>query len=520
LEWRRGQPPRAVQEFKRRKDLSMRRFGTAFAVALVALCVTAGCNDYGNTFQNNSGALITSISPSSIPAGQTSDLTITVIGVGFVPKTVVQWNQKTIATTVAVDANNNVLSVTAVVPKAQLANPGRAFVNTLNPASDNQHNGLSNSIAFIINVPPNPAPSLTSISPTIASPGSGDVSLTVSGAGFVQNSATNGVPLNGSVVQWNTGTSITQLNTTFGSASSLTATVPAALLTTESCASVSVFTGPAVDPNNPGGNGGGGTSSSQTFTVSANPNFCPAAAMQSAVAIAEETPAVSADGRFVAYTGQSGTHAQIFLRDTCEGAAEGCATQTALLSAAHDGADGNADSHNPSISSDGRYIAFSSGSTNLVAETPAGKQIFLRDTCHGAASGCKPHTELISVDPGGLLSATDNLLPSISSSGRFVAFLSVKSATTKTTAGQGNNGVRQVFVRDTCLGAASGCTPKTTRISAQPGDASSVPGKIAGPAISGTGSAVAIADNRSATLFTRSVAVDDKVFLAITKNQN
>jgi len=504
----------------RRKDLLMKRFGTALAVALVALCVTAGCNDYGNTFQNNTGALITSVSPSSIPAGQTSDLTITVQGAGFVPKTVVQWNQKTIATTVAVDANNNVLGVTAVVPKALLANPGRAFVNTLNPASGSQNNGLSNSVAFIINVPPNPVPGLTSFSPAIASPGSGDVALTVSGSGFVQNTATNGAPLNGSVVQWNTGTSVTQLTTTFGSASSLTATIPAMLLTTESCPSVSVFTGPAVDPNNPGGNGGGGTSSSQTFTVSTNPNFCPAAAMQSAVAIADETPAVSTDGRFVAYTAQSGTHSQIFLRDTCEGAAGDCKPQTTLLSAALDGVEGNADSHNPSISSDGRYIAFSSAATNLAAETPAGKQIFLRDTCHGVASGCKQQTQLISVDASGLLSATDNLLPSISSSGRFVAFLSVKSATTKTTTGQANNGVRQVFVRDTCIGAASGCTPKTTRISAQPGDASSVPGKMAGPAVSGTGAAVGIADNHSATLFTRSVAVDDKVSLAITKNQN
>src|SRR5215475_781520 len=290
--------------FKRRKDFSMKRFGTAFAVALVTLCVTAGCNDYGNTFQNNTGALLTSISPNSIPAGQTSDMTITVTGAGFVAKTVVQWNQKTIATTVAVDANNNVLSVTAVVPKALLANPGRAFVNTLNPASDSQHNGLSNSLAFIINVPANAAPSLTSIAPTIAAPGSGDVSLTVSGANFVQNTAASGVPLNGSVVQWNTGTSITQLTTTFGSASSMTATVPAALLTMESCASVSVFTGPTVDPNNPGGNGGGGTSGSLTFTVSTNASFCPAPAVQSAAAIADETPAVSADGRFVAFTGQ------------------------------------------------------------------------------------------------------------------------------------------------------------------------------------------------------------------------
>jgi Tfp pilus assembly protein FimT len=127
------------------------------------------------------------------------------------------------------------------------------------------------------------------------------------------------------------------------------------------------------------------------------------------------------------------------------------------------------------------------------------------------------------MDPNGLLSATDNLLPSISSSGRYIAFLSVtaaKSSNAKTTTGQVNTGVRQVFIRDTCIGAASGCTPKTTRISTQPGDANSVGGKPAGPAVSGNGSGVGIVDNHSATLFTRSVAVDDRVFLAITKSQN
>jgi len=36
--------------------------------------------------------------------------------------------------------------------------------------------------------------------------------------------------------------------------------------------------------------------------------------------------------------------------------------------------------------------------------------------------------------------------------------------------------------------------------------------------MSGSGSGVGIVDNHSATLFTRSVAVDDRVFLAITKS--
>ena len=535
-EWRSGTSPRNPRRrprarFKRGMVLAMKRFGTAWAVALVALCVTAGCNDYGNTFQVNTGASLTSLSPANIPAGGSTDLILTVIGGGFVAKTVVQWDGQKLDTTVTTDVNGNVTNVTAKVPAALTAKPGRHFVNTLNPSTSKQDNGLSNTLAFIVTVPANPQPTLSGISPNMAAPGSADVTLTVTGTNFVKPSVTGCANTDGSLVQWNTTNSTTCLVTTFTSATQLTATVPANLLTTESCATVTVFTGPAIDTTNSGiGGGGGGTSNAETFTVSTNASFCPAAAVAAnvAVAAAEETPAVSLDGRFVAFTGAPGgsgasgqrsAHTQIFLRDTCEGASSDCTPKTTLLSSAMDGTEGNADSHSPSITSDGRYVAFSSAATNLASETPSGKQIFLRDTCRGAASGCTPKTELISTDPNGLLSATDNLLPSISSSGRFVAFLSVKSANAKSTGTSQNNGVRQVFVRDTCIGAPSGCTPKTTRISTQPGDATSVGGKPAGPAISSNGSAVGITDNHSASLFTRSVAVDDRVFLAITKEQ-
>jgi hypothetical protein len=508
----------------------MKRFGTALAaVALLTLCVTAGCNDYGNTFQQNTGAFLQSLSPANIPSGG-ADFTLTVIGAGFVAKTLVQWDSNNIETTVTLDANNNVTSVTAKVPAALTATPGRHFVNTLNPPRNKQDNGLSNTVAFIVTVPANPVPIVTSISPAIAAPGSADVTLTVTGSSFVQNTATSPNPTNGSYVVWSNGTTSTNLATTFGSTTLLTATVKASLLTTESCAKVAVFTPPSVDPNSSTGNGGGGTSlNPQTFTISTNASFCPAAAQasQAVATVAEETPAVSLDGRFVAFAGtpngQQNAPTQIFLRDTCEGAASDCKPQTTVLSATESGTEGNADSHTPSISSDGRYVAFSSAATNLVADAPSGKQIFLHDTCRGAASSCKPQTQLISIDPNGLLSATDNLLPSVSSSGRFVAFLSVtasKSPNTKTNAGQMNTGVRQVFVRDTCIGATGSCTPKTTRISTQPGDANTVGGKPAGPAMSGNGAAVGIADNHSATLFMRSVAVDDRVFLAITNSQN
>jgi hypothetical protein len=47
----------------------MKRSWTALAVAAVAVIVVAGCNDYGNTFQNNTGARVLSVAPSVISAG-------------------------------------------------------------------------------------------------------------------------------------------------------------------------------------------------------------------------------------------------------------------------------------------------------------------------------------------------------------------------------------------------------------------------------------------------------------------
>src|SRR5229473_7019048 len=157
-----------------RKDegVSMKRSWTALAVALSAIFAVASCNDYGNTFQNNTGAVLSFLSPSQIPAG-TGDLTLSLQGAGFVLKTVVQWNGKPLVTTVAVDSTGAALGnlVTAVVPAAMLAKPGTATVLTVNPASGAGRNGLSNTLTFIIDNPSNPVPSVSVVAPTCAAPG-------------------------------------------------------------------------------------------------------------------------------------------------------------------------------------------------------------------------------------------------------------------------------------------------------------------------------------------------------------
>ena len=132
---------------------------------------------------------------------------------------------------------------------------------------------------------------------------------------------------------------------------------------------------------------------------------------------------VSADGRFVAFVstatnlvpGVSGL--QIYLHDTV-------GNVTSLVSQDNSGGlvAGTAVSSTPSISADGRFVAFVSQSTNLLGPAvPAvlAGQVYVRDTLTNL-------TRLVSQDnsgglvPGIGLSST----PSISADGRFVAFVS------------------------------------------------------------------------------------------------
>ena len=552
----------------------MKRFLTAMAVAVCAVFFVAGCNDYGNTFQSPGGAALSFLSPSQVSAGS-GQFTLTPNGSGFVKGTLVQWNGKTCPlstssaastasciTNITLDTNNNVTALTATITAALIAKPGTATVNTINPNSNygTGTNGLSNTITFIINNPANPVPTVASVSPACIVAGN-PLTMTVNGTNFL-NGSTDSSQV--STVNWSFGGSQLQLTApTASTATQISVTIPAGNISAPGSASVTVYNPPSPPvPNIPGstGSGGGTSTPAMTVTVQAAGTTCPAAAKTQAnpsleAAVSEETPAVSLDGRYVAYTAVSGDHAQIFLRDTCEGASADCQAQASLVSVSSIGEPASGDSHTPSMSSDGRYIAFSSDATNLAENAPTGRQIYLRDTCAHADASCKASTILISTDSGGMLVGTESILPSISSSGRFVAFLAITpshapnhlSAEAKSSGGANNSGYRQVFVRDTCLGFrpspffstsgefrlrsdpaqdntlrgfAPSCTPKTTRISVQPGDGAGADANPAGPALSGQAKHVAMVGAKTSTLFTRSVPVDDRVFLAITSGQD
>jgi hypothetical protein len=352
----------------------MKQFWTALAVAIAAIFGLSGCNDYGNTFQNNTGALLSFLSPSQISAGG-SDFTLTLQGSGFVLKTVVQWNGKTLATTVPVDSTGAALGnvVTAAVPAGLVAKPGVATVLTVNPASGAGNNGLSNSVAFIINPPPNPLPGLTSISPTNAAAGSPQLTLMLNGSSFLP--ATD--PSGGSQVSWSFNGAQKKLAVLpGGSSSQIQATVTSDLLvnsgSTNLTANVTVFNPPSPAPSGCitacTGGGGGGSSAPAIFTICPSTGCPPGTTAASAAAalVAEETPALSLDGRYVAYTAMQNDRAQIFVRDTCEGAPTSCQPHTTLLSAAADGTPANDESHAPSMSSDAGHLCWGGGFLQIV----------------------------------------------------------------------------------------------------------------------------------------------------------
>ena len=100
-------------------------------------------------------------------------------------------------------------------------------------------------------------------------------------------------------------------------------------------------------------------------------------------------------------------------------------------------------SGNPAISADGRFVAFESVASNLVAgDTNRADDVFVRDRLAGV-------TRRVSVGAGGQANGS-SFSPAISANGRSVAFGSSSSNLVR----GDTNGTFDVFVRDPLLGPA------------------------------------------------------------------
>jgi Tol biopolymer transport system component len=160
-------------------------------------------------------------------------------------------------------------------------------------------------------------------------------------------------------------------------------------------------------------------------------------------------PSISADGRYVAFQSAAsnlvpgaGGNNDIFLRDRIAG-------ETTIVSVTTDGTPADFYSENPSISADGRYIAFQSEASNLVVGDSNGlvDDIFVHEVSTG-------ETTLVSVSSNGTQGNFQSIAPSISADGRYVSF---ESFADNLVSGDTNNAT-DVFLRDRLTG-------ETTRVS-------------------------------------------------------
>ncbi|MEG4170409.1 MULTISPECIES: calcium-binding protein [unclassified Microcoleus] len=158
---------------------------------------------------------------------------------------------------------------------------------------------------------------------------------------------------------------------------------------------------------------------------------------------------LSADGRFVAFSslatnlvpGDTNNTNDIFVRDLLTNTTTRVSTNSA-------GNQANGESYNPSLSADGRFVAFSSFATNFVpGDTDNNIDIFVRDLLTNT-------TTRVSTNSAGNEGNSNSNSASISTDGRFVAF---HSSASNLVPGDTNNR-SDIFVRDTLANT-------TTRVS-------------------------------------------------------
>jgi Tol biopolymer transport system component len=394
-----------------------------------------------------------------------------VFGAGFTSSSMVQWNGSARPTTLL-----NAGELQAQIPATDLAKAGTFPITVANSGSKG---GTSLPVNFVVSVAP---PTVSSVSPSTSVAGGAAFTLTVTGANYTQDT----------VVEWNGSPRVTK----FSSITSLTAQILASDIAMAGTDSIVV-----VNPQ-----GAGGASAPFPYVVTAAgaaqaakfPQVVSVNAQGGAANGASESPAISADGRYVAFYSEaknllaSGAFGNVFVRDTCAGVTAACTPSTRAIDVSVDGSAANGKTGRQlSISGDGRFVAFVSRATNLVsASTSAASgywSVYVRDLCAGAnvPAGCAPHTELLSVGVNGESANGPSASPSLSGDGRFAAFVSSAA----NISAEVNLAHPQVFVRDTCAGptATKSCLPRTSIVAMDEDDV---------PAKTQTGRPVISADGR------------------------
>ena len=340
-------------------------------------------------FTSNPAPTLISALDTSVPAGWPG-FQLHVYGTNFVAASVLRWNGMNRPTTVISSTE-----LAGAIPPDQLASPGTAQVSVNNPSSGGGSSGMLP--IQIQSVSPDAAGVIersdigTDLTEPDANSGSGLQTVSSNGRFVVfLSSAANLIPPN-------TETEFFEDN----------------LFLRDTCIGAQAGCVPSLTFISPAG---------------------------------DYTPAISANGRFVAFKSDAG----VSLHDSCEGAPAGCVPSIRTIDDSSNGEDGQV-----SLSADGRFAVFFSGDLECgYWDVCGGAQVFLIDTCAGTSSGCTPSTRAISPLIEAYTQWGTSLLttahPSISPDGRFVAF---------------NMSSTEVDLYDSCQGADAGCSPSTTMVS-------------------------------------------------------
>jgi len=464
---------------------------------------------------------ICSLSPASVVAGA-SDFTITVSGASFAANSTVKWNGSA-RTTTFVNAN----TVQAQIKAADVANAGVEPVTVVNSGG-----GSTPPLNFSILPTPPVTPTITSVTPANATAGGAGFTLNVTGTNFIRDSVVdwNGAArtttfksatsLQAQILNTDIATAgtieITVLNTSSNGAAAFSAPFPFTINAAAGAAvkfpqvvSVSVAGGPADGPSEAPAISSGGryvafySQAKNLITPAVSGNIfvrdtCVGATNCSPKTVAVDLApdgiapngksgrqvSISGDGRFVAFISRatnlvSGNapvslgYWELYVRDLCVGAnaPSGCTPHTEIISTGPEGEAASGPSTSPSLSGDGRFVAFVSAATNLVAEkSPLLPQAYVRDTCAGptATKSCVSRTVAVPVDDEDRVAGAQAGRPAISAYGRYVALemWAAKSAA------QNPASISQIVLADTCMGidAPVYCEASAERISYAPDD--------------------------------------------------
>lgn len=422
--------------------------------------------------------VIQSVNPTKVVAGGTN-FQITVFGSGFLSSSVVLWNGSVRPISFGSDSTH----LTANISAADIAQAGVSRITVQNPATASSPAVLSNIVDLPIS-----ALRLNSVTPSWVAEGSGDTILTLTGTGFSP----------GTVVLWNGS----DRPTVVANSSTLNVTIPAAELATANLAEITVVTpSPSSEESN-----------LVLFPiVGSGSNAIERISVGNEASTGSILPGVSRDGSMVAYV-EDLSGFTVFLRNTCLNADATCVPSKQTVSIGVDGKEIKLMTQPtaPVMSADGRFVAFGNDPRGFLASDLT--DVILRDTCSGV-SGCSPSTFI--PDPNTKFT-TFKTLPSLSADGRYVAFTGgesdgygfdsatgfvfdtcqgatgscAPSATSGATlpfaqtsahslsangryvvyigdAGYGYGGIRDpgAWLYDTCAGATSSCTPSLQRIS-------------------------------------------------------